>query len=134
MKRLILAVVILLMAGCAKNSEDPIEIVEAYFECWNAEDVDCAMALIADDPQLIEIDEAVLLSDRADIRAALEGLFKRTEMRNEISDFEVDGNTVSYNYKLYLNGRETPAYTGRSQAIIENGKIVSEFIIGGYQE
>jgi hypothetical protein len=122
------------MAGCAKNPEDPIVIVEAYFECWNAEDVDCAMALIADDPQLIEINVGQLLNDRELIRKSLEGLFQVYDMELVISDFESDGDTATYNYQIFVNEDERPIETGRCQAVIENGKIVSEFKIGEFQE
>jgi hypothetical protein len=131
MKKLIVFLVIFLLVSCAKTTSDPIPIVQAYFEYWNEQDVEGALSMISDHPKQIEINEGIYLDNKDDIRVELKYLFNRPYVY-EISDFEVDGNTVTYNYQIFRF--DNLAARGRSQAIIEDGKIVSEFAIGPFKE
>jgi len=108
-----------------------IAAVEQYFSYWNEEDVDGIISMIADEPE-IEINPGYILTDKEKIRTSFEQLFKRVDFQIEVSDFEVDGNTVNYNYQIFVG--VTLAEQGRSQAVIENGKIKSGKLIGPYRE
>ena len=134
LKKSFLSIILLslLFTGCGMSDADKtIAVVEQYFSYWNVEDVDGIMSVIADEPE-IEINPGYILTDKDKIRASLELLFKRVDFQIEVSDFEVDENTVNYNYQIFVN--ETLAEQGRSEAVIENGKIKSEKLIGPYRE
>ena len=134
LKKSFLSIILLslLFTGCGMSDADKtIAVVEQYFSYWNVEDVDGIMSVIADEPE-IEINPGYILTDKDKIRAPLELLFKRVDFQIEVSDFEVDENTVNYNYQIFVN--ETLAEQGRSEAVIENGKIKSEKLIGPYRE
>lgn len=130
-RRLFLLLLMISLAACSTNQVDPVTVVEEYFGYWNTEDVDGIMSIVADEPE-IEIDRGTVLTDRASVRASFENLFRRTDFQIEISDFEVDGNTVSYNYEIFVNERVVER--GRSQAVIEDGKIKREEYIGPFRE
>jgi hypothetical protein len=120
----------LLLASCnTSNSDDPVAVVEQYFSYWNSEDADGILSIVADEPE-IEVDLAVMLSDEEKIRTAFERLFQRVDFQITVSDFEVDDNIVTYNYEIYVGDQLSER--GRSQAVIENGKIKSERYIGPY--
>ena len=134
LKKSLLSIILLSLffASCGmSNADKNIAVVEEYFSYWNVEDVDGIMSIIADEPE-IELNPGYSLTDKEEIRTSFEQLFKRVDFQIEVSDFEVDGNTVNYNYQIFVN--ETLAEQGRSEAVIENGKIKSEKLIGPYRE
>ena len=57
--------------------------------------------MLDDEPE-IEVDLGVYLTDKEKIRISFEELFKRVDFQVEVSDFEVDGNTVTYNYQIFV--------------------------------
>lgn len=131
MKRIIALLVIFLLVGCAKPTADPIQVVQTYFDYWNKKDVNGALSMISDNPQQIEIRYQVYRNSKEDIRADLEALFNRSPFKIELSDFKVDGNTVTYNFKYFIGDKV--ADMGRSQAVIKDGKIVVEKEIGEFE-
>ncbi len=127
---LLLTLLSLLLSACNTfNQEDPIAIVEQYFSYWNNEDVEGIMSMLDDEPE-IEVDLGVYLTDKEKIRISFVDLFERNDFQIEVSDFEVDGNTVTYNYQIFVENELNEQ--GRSQAVIENGKIKSERYIGQF--
>lgn len=125
---------VLLAAGCSDGgSDDPQEVVEAYFAAWSAEDVDQIMTYVAPDASL-EIDAAGTLRNGHDeIRTAFETAFDQWDWVIEVSDFEADGDTVSYNVVVSdPDGAEI--FRGRSQATVVDGLLTAEEEIGSYQE
>ena len=135
-RTVILALVLLMLAAstaCSQSSEgadaDPQAVVEGYFAAWNTRNVDDIMSLIADDASVEVNDAVVLLTAREEIRADFIEMFARSEWTIEVSDFDVEGQTVTYNFTIYsLEGIGLDA--GRSQATIEGGKIKSERMVG----
>jgi len=127
---LLLSLLSLLLSACnLSNQEDPVAIVEQYFIYWNNEDVEGIVSMLDDEPE-IEVDLGVYLTDKEEIRTSFEKLFERVDFQIEVSGFEVDGNTVTYNYQSCVgNELKEP---GRSQAVIENGKIKSERYVGQF--
>jgi ketosteroid isomerase-like protein len=120
----------LLFTACGtSNSNNPVALVEQYFRYWNSEDVDGIISMLADEPE-IEVDLGVILTDKEQIRDTFEKLFQRVDFQITVSDFVVDGNTVTYNYQIYVGDELNEQ--GRSQAVIENGKIKSERYVGPY--
>ena len=85
--------------------------------------------MLDDEPE-IEVDIGVILTDKGQIQETFEKLFQRVDFKITVSDFEVNENTVSYNYQIFV-GNELNEQ-GRSQAVIVNGKIKSEKYIGPY--
>lgn len=127
---LLLTLLSLLLSACNTfNQEDPIAIVEQYFSYWNNEDVEGIMSMLDDEPE-IEVDLGVYLTDKEKIRISFVDLFERNDFQIAVSDFEVDGNTVTYNYQIFVENELNEQ--GRSQAVIENGKIKSERYIGQF--
>jgi len=127
---LLLTLLSLLLSACNTfNQEDPIAIVEQYFSYWNNEDVEGIMSMLDDEPE-IEVDLGVYLTDKEKIRISFVDLFERNDFQIEVSDFEVDGNTVTYNYQIFVENELNEQ--GRSQAVIENGKIKNERYIGQF--
>jgi len=127
---LLLSLLSLLLSACnLSNQEDPVAIVEQYFIYWNNEDVEGIISMLDDEPE-IEVDLGVYLTDKEEIRTSFEKLFERVDFQIEVSGFEVDGNTVTYNYQIFV-GNELNEQ-GRSQAVIENGKIKSERYVGQF--
>ncbi len=101
---------------------EPQAVILAWHEAFNNKDIEAFMALVADDAVLdrgpygiIEgkerIRETVLLEMEQDIKAT-------------VTKFEVEGNIVTYQYRVYEGGRAVDRGTG--VAIIENGKIKSD--------
>lgn len=127
---LVLSLLLLLLSACNKSDvEDPVTVVEQYFSYWNNEDVEGIMSMLDDEPE-IEVDLGVYMTDKEKIKTSFEELFERVDFQIEASDFEVDGNTVTYNYQIFVGGELNEQ--GKSQAVIENGKIKSERYIGQY--
>lgn len=121
-----------LFSACGMSpANKTIAAVEQYFSYWNEEDVNGIISMVADEPE-IEINPGYILTDKEKIRMSFEQLFKRVDFQIEVSDFEVDGNTVNYNYQIFIG--EILAEQGRSQAVVENGKIKSEKLIGPYRD
>lgn len=127
--RILILLVLLLTACNTSNPNDPVAVVEQYFSYWNSEDVDGIISMLADEPE-IEVDLGVILTDKEQIRTTFEKLFQRVDFQIMATNFEVDGNTVTYNYQIFVG--DTLNEQGRSQAIIDNGKIKSEKYIGAY--
>ena len=130
-KTLLLATLfLLLMTACSASvSNDPVAVIEQYFVYWNNENVEGIMSMLDDEPE-IEVDIGVILTDKGQIQETFEKLFQRVDFKITVSDFEVNENTVSYNYQIFV-GNELNEQ-GRSQAVIVNGKIKSEKYIGPY--
>ena len=127
---LLLTLLSLLLSACnTSNQEDPVAVVEQYFGYWNNEDVEGIMSMLDDEPE-IEVDLGVYLTDKEKIRISFVDLFEQNDFQIEVSDFEVDGNTVTYNYQIFVENELNEQ--GRSQAVIENGKIKSERYIGQF--
>ena len=132
-KTLAAAACVLMVASACTSGEDPQGVVESYFAAWNTRNVDDIMEYVAEDASL-EIDQlGVMRAGRAEIRQGFEAMFSRSEWTIEVSDFESAGDKLNYNYVIRSpEGRELER--GRSEATIEDGKIVSEELIGPYQE
>jgi len=129
---LILILFTLLFSACGMSpANKTIAAVEQYFSYWNEEDVDGIISMVADEPE-IEVNPGIILTDKERIRRSFELLFKTYDLQITVNDFDVDGSTATYNYQLFIG--DVLAEQGRSQAVIENGKIKSEKVIGPYRE
>ena len=132
----LLAVAVLIVFPACSNPDDSSaqEVVEAYFDAWNARDVDQVMSYVADDASLEIEPVGVMWSDPEEIRAAFEAMFARSEWTVSVSGFEtVDEATVAYNYEI-VSPDGTVLERGRSQATIEDGLVKTERAIGAFRE
>jgi ketosteroid isomerase-like protein len=122
------------LGACTSSDEgSPRGAVQAYFDAWNTRDVDLILSHLADDAA-VEVDSAgVIVSGRDEIRAAFEQMFDRSEWTIEISDFEVDGNTVTYNFEI-RSPDGVVLDRGRSQATVQNGLVEREQMVGAFRE
>ncbi|HSG43627.1 MAG TPA: nuclear transport factor 2 family protein [Anaerolineales bacterium] len=130
-KTLLLATLFLLfITACSPPiSDDPVAVIQQYFDYWNNEDIDGIMSMLDDEPE-IEVDLGVILTDKGKIQETFEKLFQRVDFQITVSDFKVNENTVTYNYQIFVGDELNEQ--GRSQAVVVNGKIKSEKYIGPY--
>ena len=135
-RRIVLLVVVAVAVGaCSSSSASEAATEEAirnYFDAWNTRDVDLIMSYVADDAEL-EFDPAgVFWTDPGGIRGAFEPMFARSEWTISVSDFEVEGDSATYNYEI-LSPDGTVLERGRSRAVVEDGLITSERAVGAYR-
>jgi hypothetical protein len=91
-----LVLVLVLLTTCGgSQAEDPVEVVQAFYDAANDEDVDAFIALVADDAE-IEWGRGTLLTGKATIRRYAEAMFLGNDFTFEVSDFQVDGNRVNF--------------------------------------
>lgn len=136
MRWLSLVLMALLVASIsACGSDEPLgteAAIRAYFDAWNERDVDLIMSHVAPDAELEIEPVGVVWSDPGEIRDAFETMFARSEWTVEVSDFEVDGDSATYNFVItYPDG--AVAERGRSRAVVEDGLIKREEVVGAYR-
>lgn len=99
---------------------DPAEIVQGFWAAMMAEDVDAAMAFLAEDAKCRG---ACYFSSTDSFNAYLQGIIK-AGLTTEISDIAVEGDTVTYLYKVFRNGVVVEdSEEGESMQILD-GKII----------
>ena len=118
-----------LLAACGKPQEqDPVSVVQAFYDAANAEDIDAFMELVADDAE-IEWGREGLVTGKENIRSHAEVLFLDFDFTFVLSDFQVDGNRVTFNHKMILDNTQTVIEQCADEVIVERGKIKSDRII-----
>jgi predicted ester cyclase len=98
---------------------DPATIVVAFWDALNAQDLDTAMSLVADDVKVTGPGRHYTGKNtfRIDMKSSMAGI------RYEISDLVVTGDTVTYNWRYYRNDVLSGSGTGESM-VIRDGKII----------
>jgi ketosteroid isomerase-like protein len=115
-----------LLTACGKPQEqDPVSVVQAFYDAANAEDIDAFMELVADDAE-IEWGREGLVIGKENIRRHAEVLFLDFDFTFVLSDFQVDGNRVTFNHKMILDNTQTVMEQCADEVIVEGGKIKSE--------
>jgi ketosteroid isomerase-like protein len=118
-----------LLTACGKPQEqDPVSLVQAFYDAANAEDIDAFMELVADDAE-IEWGREGLVIGKEDIRRHAEVLFLDFDFTFVLSDFQVDGNRVTFNHKMILDNTQTVMEQCADEVIVEGGKIKSERMV-----
>jgi len=119
------ALVLVLLAACGKSQEqDPVSVVQAFYEAANAEDIDAFMALVADDAE-IEWGREGLVTGKENIRRRAEALFVDFDFTFVLSDFQVDGKRVTFNHEMVLDDTQIIVEECADEIIVERGKIKS---------
>jgi hypothetical protein len=101
------------------TASDPASVVIAYYGALSVKNVDAAMTLVAEDPELCY---PKCLTDKDQVLA-----FWEHELLSYIpyvSVLEVNGNTVTYVYAVVHNGRVDGYGTGK--IVVEDGKVKSD--------
>jgi limonene-1,2-epoxide hydrolase len=114
------AIVTVLAVGCAGGSSDSIKVVKDFYAAVNANDVDKAMTLVADD--------AVFVNPLGTFRGAEEvrGFLVRSgSVTFEHNNFRATGGRVVYDFKVKddVYGRVIAKGTD-GLTIVDDGKIV----------
>ena len=99
---------------------DPAEVVQAFWAAMEAEDIDAAMAFVAEDAKCRG---GCYFSGLDPFNAYLQGRIN-AGLVTQISDVKVEGDTVTYLYKVFRNGIEVEeSAVGESMQVL-NGKII----------
>ena len=121
-------VAVLLTACREPQGQDPVSVVQAFYDAANAEDIDAFMELIADDAE-IEWGREGLVIGKENIRRHAEVLFLDFDFTFVLSDFQVDGNRVTFKHEMILDDTQAIVEQCADEAIVEGGKIKSDRII-----
>ena len=119
------AALVLLISCGQPQEQDPVAVVQAFYEAANAEDLDAFMALVADDAQ-IEWGRAGLVTGKENIRRQAEALFRDFDFTFVLSDFQVEGQRVTFRHKMVLDDTQAVVEECTDEVIMEAGKIKSD--------
>jgi ketosteroid isomerase-like protein len=94
----------------------------AWIEALNKQDIDASTALVAEDA-VLDRGPHGMVTGKEEIRATV--LLEMGEyLRAEVSQSEVEGNTVTYYYEVFAGATQVGG--GLSVATVVNGKIESD--------
>jgi ketosteroid isomerase-like protein len=124
---LVLASVLLMSCG-QPQEQDPASVVQAFYEAASAEDLETFMALVADDAE-IEWGRVGLVTGHEQIRREAEALFRDWDFTFILSELEVDGQRVTFNHKMVLNGTQDVIEECVNEVMVEGGKIKSALLV-----
>ena len=119
---------VLLTACREPQKQDPVSVVQAFYDAANAEDIDAFMELIADDAE-IEWGREGLVVGKENIQRRAEALFLAFDFTFVLSDFQVDGNRVTFKHEMILDDTQAIVEQCADEAVVEGGKIKSDRII-----
>ena len=121
--------VAVLLASCGTGpKQDPVSVVQAWYEAANIEDRCAFMALVTNDAE-IEWGREGIVTGRENIRHHLETLFQDLDFTFVLSDFEVDGNRVTFKHKMVLDDTQAVVEECVDEVILEEGRIKSSRLI-----
>ena len=116
---------VVLLTACGESQEqDPVSVVQAFYEAANAEDIDAFMALVADDAE-IEWGREGLITGTEEIRRHAEELFLTLDFTFVLSGFQVDGKRVTFSHEMVLDSTQAVVEECTDEVIVEGGKIKS---------
>jgi ketosteroid isomerase-like protein len=124
-------VLTLLLSACATPSpaptSGPAAVVQARYDALNAGNVDAAAALLADDAVFVSspnsLARGATLKGKGEIRANMQRE-ATSGAKVETSNFQVNGDTVTYSIRAYVGGSLVNAT--HLKAVVRDGKIVSQ--------
>jgi ketosteroid isomerase-like protein len=120
---------LVLLTACGEpQKQDPVSVVQALYDAASAEDIDAFMELVADDAE-IEWGREGLVIGKENIRRHAEALFLDFDFTFVLSDFQVDGNRVTFNHEMILDNTQAIVEQCADEVIVEGGKIKSDRII-----
>lgn len=124
---LVLALVVLTACG-QPQEQDPASVVQAFYDAASAEELEDFMALVADDAE-IEWGRVGLVTGREEIRRQAEALFRDWDFTFVLSDWEVDGQRVTFNHKMVLDSTQAVAEQCVDEVMVAGGRIKSALLI-----
>jgi ketosteroid isomerase-like protein len=99
---------------------DPTEIVQAFWDAVKAEDVEAAMVFVSED---VKCRGSCYLTGKDSFRAYIQGMIDRGNV-TEISDAVVDGDMVTYFYKVLRNDIVVEENAEGESMQVLDGKII----------
>jgi len=99
---------------------DPAEVVQQFWDAMEAGDVDTAMTLVAEDAQC---KGSCYFKGPVAFRSYLQGTINAGNT-NQISIVKVDGDTVTYTYKVFRNGFVAEDNAEGESMTVQDGKII----------
>ena len=118
-------------ARALAQGQNPIAVARAFDAAMNAHDVDSALALFTDNATVHDVDQPPGMTDyagKAQIREWLAFLAPEENFRIESSNYQANGNVVTYDWNVYtkvLEGIGLAPEEGSSTATVQDGKILS---------
>lgn len=98
---------------------DPAAVVQGFWDAMEAGDIDLAMTFLAED---IKCRGSCYMTGQASVQPYLEGLIS-SEQVTEISDLVVEGDKVTYTFKVIRSGQQSQHFKGEVM-YVQDGKIV----------
>ena len=127
MKALVVSALFLLTASALLAADDTAEaIVQRQLEAYNAHDIDAFVATYADDVQLFELPDKVLMRGAAQLRERYAERFRDTLLHADIVNRIAIGDTVVDHERVRLTLPQGPS-TVEAIAIyqVRDGKIIN---------
>jgi len=126
MKRLLLAILILITLPTYAQFATPRAVVQEQLDAYNTGDIDRFMAVFSSDIQLFQIGEPTPVAEGEKVvREIYANLFEKSpHLKSEVINRTIIGTKViDYERITGRNGNETPLYLVMIYEV-ENGKIV----------
>jgi hypothetical protein len=121
---IVLVVLVTVQLGACRAAvpePSPQDVLEALESAQNANDIDAAVALFADDG--VEVNPVGAWKGQRRLRL----LYGWKDWQVEHTNYRIDGNKVVYDCYLFENGEKYATET--YEAVIEDGKIKTNYII-----
>jgi ketosteroid isomerase-like protein len=99
---------------------DPAEIVQAFWDAVKAEDIEAAMAFVAED---VKCKGSCYFTGKDSFRSLIQGMINGGRV-TEISDVVVEGDTVTYLYKVLRNDIVVEDNGEGESMQVQDGKII----------
>lgn len=113
-------------ASAPAQAQDPVTVVQTYYDAYNNKDVDAAMENIAADA--IFINPIGTFKGADEIRAHLQSIIN-DDLKFELSNFVNDNGRVTYGYEVIIGGETVETGTD-GLTIVKDGKIVFDGTVG----
>jgi len=101
------------------NPNDPASVVQAFFAARSAFNTDVALSYLTEDSQIVSRE-----ASSTGLAAAQKFIQKRVDKNYqfELSNVKASGNSVTFDFKVFQNGKSVQEGTGEAQ--VKDGKIL----------
>jgi ketosteroid isomerase-like protein len=108
------------LATATAEPVDPAKVVQAFWDAMEAGDVDTAMTFVAEDAQC---KGSCYFKGKDSFRAYLQGIIN-SGSTNQITIVNVDGDIVTYTYKVFRNGIVVEDNAEGESMTLQDGQII----------
>ena len=139
MKRLLIITIVMALAmllvfptGIAAAGSDPASVAPALIRAYNAHDLDAVTALFIDDAVFTVLPQGIVLTGKAQIRAALQGAFAQNSSLRMVAYPQISGGKVTWSVQASNDAWRQlgiDRLLNTNEAIVRGGKITS-FTVG----